>query len=84
MGTGKPGIGPLKEGELSGVGYSATAKASARHRALNKAIKKYGALPTYRKLNAVAVYTKRTSPVRSKTFKTDRNYVGRKVGYKST
>lgn len=82
LGTGKPGIGKLKEGELKAVGYSATAKASTRHRALTKAVKRYGALSTYRKLNAVAVYTKRTAPGASKTFKADRNWVGRKAGYK--
>lgn len=79
-GTSK--IGPLKKGELKAVGYSATAKASSRHRALTKAIKRYGPLSTYRKLNAVAVYTKRTAPKASKTFKADRNWVGRKAGYK--
>ena len=79
---GAPGIGKLKEGELKAVGYSATAKASTRHRALTKAIKLYGPLSTYRKLNAVAVYTKRTSPKVSKTFKTDRNWVGKHAGYK--
>ena len=78
LGTGKPGIGPLKKGELESVGYHRTAKASSRHRALNKAIKKYGSLSTYRKLNAVAVYTKRTSPAASKTFKADRDWVGKK------
>lgn len=78
LGTGKPGIGPLKKGELESVGYHRTAKASSRHRALNKAIKKYGSLSTYRKLNAVAVYTKRTSPSASKTFKADRDWVGKK------
>lgn len=75
-------IGPLKKGELKAVGYSATAKVSGRHRALTKAIKRYGPLSTYRKLNAVAVYTKRTAPAASKTFKADRNWVGRKAGYK--
>jgi hypothetical protein len=71
-------IGPLKKGELVSLGYRRTAKASSRHRALNKAIKKYGSLSTYRKLNAVAVYTKRTSPAASKTFKADRDWVGKK------
>ena len=84
QGTGLPGIGPLKKGELEAVGYSRSKSARARHTALNAAIKKYGGLSTYRKLNAVAVYTKRTSPAASKTFKADRNYVGRKLGYKST
>lgn len=81
---GELGIGKLHEGELSSVGYSLTKKAVSRHRALNKATKKYGALSVYRKLNALSVYTKRTSPVRSKTAKADRNYLGRKHGYKSS
>lgn len=83
QGTGLPGIGPLKKGELEAVGYSRSKSARSRHTALNAAIKKYGGLSTYRKLNAVAVYTKRTSPAASKTFKADRNYIGRKLGYKS-
>jgi hypothetical protein len=84
-GKGFPnGIGKLHEGELSSVGYSLTKKAVSRHRALNKATKKYGPLSVYRKLNALSVYTKRTSPVKSKTAKADRNYVGRKHGYKGT
>lgn len=73
--TGEKGIGPLKKGLLKAVGYDATAPASARHAALGRAVDKYGRLSTLRKLNAVAVYTKRTTPSRSKTYKTDRNYV---------
>jgi hypothetical protein len=84
-GKGFPnGIGKMKEGVLSSVGYSLTKKAISRHRALNKATKKYGALSVYRKLNALSVYTKRTSPIKSKTAKADRNYLGRKHGYKSS
>jgi hypothetical protein len=84
-GKGFPnGIGKLHEGELSSVGYSLTKKAISRHRALNKATKKYGALSVYRKLNALSVYTKKTSPKTSKTAKSDRNYLGRKHGYKSS
>lgn len=77
-------IGKLKKGELTSVGYSTTAKASTRHRALTKAMKRYGPLSTYRKLNAVAVYTKRTLPGKSKLYLEDRNWVGAKSGYKST
>lgn len=82
--SGEKGIGRLKKGELSGVGYSVTNKSNSRHRALNKATKKYGALSVYRKLNAISVYTKLSSPKKSKTFKVDRNYLGRKHGYKSS
>jgi hypothetical protein len=70
-----PGIGPLKEGKLVRLGYAATKGKTARHRALKKAVKRYGALSTFRKLNAASTYTKRTSKGRSRTFKTDRNWV---------
>ena len=72
------GIGELKEGELSGIGYSAKKGKTARHSALKKAVRRYGPLSTFRKLNAVATYTKRTSKGKSKTFKADRNWVKKK------
>lgn len=73
--TGMKGIGPLKKGLLKAVGYDANSPAASRHAALERAVDKYGRLSTLRKLNAVAVYTKRTFPSRSRTYKTDRNYV---------
>jgi hypothetical protein len=71
-------IGPLKKGKLTSVGYSVTAKASTRRRAVDRAVAKYGKLSTLRKLNAVRVYTRRTSPKKSKTFKSDVRYVQKK------
>lgn len=68
-----PGIGPLKKGTL--MGYSATMKAPSRHKILRKVVAKAGPLSTFRKLNAVAVYTKRTAPKKSRTFKADRKWV---------
>ena len=68
-------IGPLKKGALTDKGYDSTESASQRHVALAKAVGAYGRLSTLRKLNAVAVLNKNTSPARSKTFKTDRNWV---------
>jgi hypothetical protein len=68
-------IGPLKTGELKAVGYDSKDSASQRHVALAKAVGSYGRLSTLRKLNAVAVLNKNTSPTRAKTFKTDRNWV---------
>jgi len=70
-----PGIGPLKKGDLKDKGYDATASASVRHAAIAKAVGAYGRLSTLRKLNAIAVLNKNTSPTRAKTFKTDRNWV---------
>ena len=68
-----PGIGSLKKGELTG--YSATMKAPTRRKILRAVAKKVGPLSTFRKLNAVAVYTKRTAPKKSRTFKADRTWV---------
>lgn len=76
------GIGKLKEGELSSLGYSLRKTARSRHTALNKAARKYGPLSTYRKLNALAIYTKRTSPLLSKKALADRNFIGKEHGYK--
>ncbi len=75
---GAPGIGKLKPGLMTAVGYSASKRAPARHKAVDKAVKKYGKLSTLRKLNAVAVYTRRTSPKKSRTFKSDVKYVQKK------
>lgn len=76
--TRKNRIGPLKKGLMKKVGYNVTAKASTRHRAVDRAVKKYGKLSTLRKLNAVAVYTRRTSPKNSRKFKSDVKYVQKK------
>ena len=75
---GGPGIGKLQKGLMSSLGYNVNAKASTRHHAVDRAVKKYGKLSTLRKLNAVAVYTRRTSPVKSRTFKSDVKYVQKK------
>lgn len=70
-----PGIGPLKEGALTSVGYSAKKSKTARHKSIRKAVRKYGALSTFRKLQAISTYTKRTSKGKSRTYKADRNWV---------
>lgn len=68
-----PGIGKLKPKGL--MGYSTTLSKTSRHSKLRKAVKKTGALSTFRKLNALATYTKRTAKSKSRTAKTDRNWV---------
>jgi hypothetical protein len=75
---GTPGIGPLKSGELTAVGYKVGSKTSTRRKAVDRAVKKYGPLTTLRKLNAVAVYTRRTSPAKSRAFKSDVKYLQKK------
>jgi hypothetical protein len=68
-----PGIGELKPGGL--MGYSTSQSKTARHKHLNKAVKKVGAVSTFRKLNALSTYTKRSAKGKSKTAKADRNWV---------
>jgi hypothetical protein len=78
--TGLKGIGPLKEGLLKKVGYSVTARASRRHAAVKRAVKKYGRASTIRKLNAVAVYTRKRSPMKSRTFRSDMKFAQKMKG----
>ena len=77
-----PGIGELKEGELSRFGYDkvVTMSAKDRHAALTKAVNEYGALTVFRKLNAISVYTRHTAPESSRIFLLDRNWVKRTFG----
>lgn len=68
-----PGIGELTPGGL--MGYSTTMSKTARHKKLRKVVKSTNPLSTFRKLNALSTYTKRTAKGKSKTAKADRNWV---------
>jgi hypothetical protein len=48
--------------------------------ALAKAVRAYGSLTVWRKLNALYVYTKNTAPESSALFDEDRNWVREKYG----
>jgi hypothetical protein len=71
------GIGPLKKGELKVFGYSSKKSETVRHASIRKAASAYGALPVERKLNALAVYNSKRSPVLSKMFKADSLYTAK-------
>lgn len=77
-GPGK-GIGKLRKGDLSQFGYSPGKSTRSRHIALNAATRKYGALSVFRKLNALATYTKRTSPSTSRRALSDRSFLQKKL-----
>lgn len=83
--TDGPGIGVLRKGELAKHGYTDVAdmSVSARHAALARAIDEFGSLGVWRKLNAVAVYTKRTSPRSSARFKADMEWIRSTYGIKA-
>ncbi len=69
------GIGKLRKGELIKYGYQYRLSDSLRQTALRKAIKRYGPLSVYRKLDAVAKLSLRTAPDASKIFARDRNWI---------
>jgi hypothetical protein len=81
--TGLKGIGPLKKGLLKKVGYSVSATPTRRRAAVKRAVKKYGRASTIRKLNAVAVYTRKRSPVTSRKFKKDMKFAQKLKGGQS-
>jgi hypothetical protein len=66
---------PLKLGSLKKYGYSVHDSIKKRHTALKKAIKKYGSSSTIKKLNAIRLLTKNTSPKNSKIYEKDLRYV---------
>jgi hypothetical protein len=73
-------IGPLRKGELTKHGYSSFNTTAKRHSALRKAVKEFGGLGVYRKLNAVAKLGAKTMPRVAKTFKRNRNWIKKSYG----
>lgn len=69
------GIGKLRKGDMIKYGYQYRLSDSLRQTALKKAIKRYGALSVYRKLDAVGKLSVRTAPDASKIFVRDRNWI---------
>ena len=68
-------IGKLRKGELIKYGYQYRLSDALRRKALEKAVKQYGALSVYRKLDAVAKLSVTTAPDASKVFGKDRNWI---------
>ena len=79
---GEPGIGPLRKGDLSRFGYDHVIALSEgrRHLALASAVRVYGSLTVWRKLNALYVYTRNTSRASSAIFKADRDWIKEHYG----
>ena len=69
------GIGPLRKGELKKHGYVYLKNIEERHSALRKAIKEFGALGVFRKLDSVAKLSNYSAPKASRVFKEDRDWV---------
>jgi hypothetical protein len=80
---GQTPIGNLKKGELTKYGYSAKLTEEERHEALEKALRVYGPLTLYRKLNAVSKLSMRTAPEVSHIFAKDRDWVKKYYGIRA-
>ena len=63
------GIGKLRKGDMIKYGYQYRLSDALRQTALKKAIKRYGALAVYRKLDAVGKLSVRTAPDARKEVK---------------
>jgi len=75
LSAGVPRIGPLHQGDLKKYGYSYKLPEDVRRKALERAVGKYGALSTYRKLNAVAKLSGLSAPAAAAAFSADRNWI---------
>lgn len=65
----------LKKGSLTKFGYTVHETAEKRRKALHKALKAYGYSSLIKKLNAVRLLTRNTSPGNSKIYDSDIKYL---------
>ena len=65
----------IKKGDLTQFGYKAHISSEKRHEALKLAIKQYGALSVWRKINAIYVLSKNRYPALSAKYNVDRNWI---------
>jgi hypothetical protein len=68
----------LVRGALRDIGYSADLSEKERQRVLDKSVKEYGGLSTFRKLNSLYILNKNRNPGLARKFRRDANYVKRK------
>ena len=67
--------GAMRKGELKKHGYAFDISESERHNALKKAVYEFGALGVFRKINAVARFSRYTNPAAYAVFKKDREWI---------
>jgi len=74
------GFGPIRKGELKKYGYIYNESIEKRRDAIREAIKEFGTLGVYHKLDAIAKLSRRTVPEAAEVFRTDREWL--KAHYK--
>jgi len=70
----------VERGKLKKFGYSTDKSEEARHRALAKAVKAYGAGKVWRMLHAQVIFRKNTRDRAYRIFKADRDWVAKTYG----
>jgi hypothetical protein len=70
-------IPPLRKGELKQFGYSSSNSVASRHRSLAKAIREYGDLSVFRKVNVLYVFNKNKNPTLASKFNSDKAWIKR-------
>lgn len=79
------GIGPLRKGLMTKYGYvnisSLTEK--QRHVALARAIKEYGSLSTWKKINVLSIFAKNKNPGLKAIYNSDKEWIKRTYGLKA-
>jgi hypothetical protein len=82
--VGAPGRGrklfEIRRGLLLKHGYSTRLPAEKRHRALDRAVREYGAARVWRMLHAQVILRKRTQPEIREVFARDRDYIRDRYG----
>ena len=73
--AGTKSFGKLRKGDLIKYGYQYRLADRLRHGALEKAMKVYGALTVFHKLDAVAKLSTTSAPDASKIFAMDRDWI---------
>jgi hypothetical protein len=68
-------VGYLRKGELKKHGYIYVKSREDRHEALKKAVKEFGGLGVYHKLDIIAKLSKYRVPAAARVFKEDRDWV---------
>jgi hypothetical protein len=74
LGPGE-GFGPIRKGELKKHGYIYDESVEKRRDAIKDAIKEFGALGVFHKLDAIAKLSRRTAPEAAEAFRKDRDWL---------
>jgi hypothetical protein len=74
LGPGE-GFGPIRKGELKKHGYIYDESIEKRRDAIKDAIKEFGALGVFHKLDAIAKLSRRTVPEAAEVFRKDRDWL---------